>query len=263
MVSLANAIAPDAIPAEVRIRVLEEELGTEGVDFFGQGLTEQLFDTPGAVARIWRSKAGRRSMTVSAEASRDPNGRPLAFHWQLLQGDPERVTIEPLGDGARARITLDWHDPFPISEEVPLTTARVDIGVFADNGAHDSAPAILSWYFPPEEKRTYELGPGGAPRIAAIDHADPSRARTYADPMLLPRADWRDEFAWGSDGRLLGWTRHRAGRSDAFTAEGQRILARDAEGRPGRTEAVAHVLGRDARGGLVVEEISEPGGAAP
>ena len=57
MVSLANAIEPDAIPAEVRLAVLEEDLGTEGVDYFGEGLSEQLFDTPGAIARIWRSKA--------------------------------------------------------------------------------------------------------------------------------------------------------------------------------------------------------------
>jgi hypothetical protein len=259
MVSLANSIAPDAIPAEVRLRVLEEDLGTEGVDFFGQGLTEQLFDTPGAVARIWRSRAGRRTMLVSAQASRDPNGRPLAFEWHLLQGDPERVTIEPLEGGARARITLDWHDPFPISEAVPLTTARVDIGVFAHNGAHDSAPAILSWYFPPQEKRTYVPGPDGAPRIVAIDHADPERAKGYADPMLLPRAGWRDAYTWGADGALLGWTRHRDGRSEDFTADGRRILTRDAEGHPERTEAVAHVLDRDRRGRLVVEERSAPG----
>jgi hypothetical protein len=61
MVSLAQSIEPGAIPAEARIAVIEEETGTEGVDHFGQGLGEALFDTPSAVARIWRSKAGRRS----------------------------------------------------------------------------------------------------------------------------------------------------------------------------------------------------------
>ena len=58
----------------------------------------------------------------------------------LLQGDPSKVTIEPLDDGRRARVTLDWHDPFRISEENDQITARVDIGVFANNGVHDSAP---------------------------------------------------------------------------------------------------------------------------
>ena len=181
MVSLANSIAPEAIPAEVRLAVLEEELGREGVDYFGAGLSEQLFDTPGAVARIWRSKAWRRSMVVSAEGSRDPNGRPLAFHWRLLQGDPARVTLEPLDGGVKARITLNWHDPFPISEDNPVTTSRVDIGVFTSNGAHDSAPAILSWVFP-LERRSYAPGPDGTMRIAVIDYAAPG----YADPMLFP-----------------------------------------------------------------------------
>ena len=146
-------------------------------------------------------------MTVSAAETRDPNGRPLEFHWRLLQGDPEKVTIEPSADGTSATITLGWHDPFVISEDNPVTTSRVDIGVFASNGVHDSAPAILSWYFPPTEKRRTETGPDGAPRIAAIDHTNPGRA--YADPILVPRADWRDDFAYDAGGTLLGWTRVR------------------------------------------------------
>jgi len=255
MVSLANSIEPGAIPAEVRLTVLEEDLGQEGVDYFGAGLTEQLFDTPGAVARIWRSKAYRRSMLVSAEASRDPNGRKLTFHWRLLQGDPGHVTIEPLGDGARARITLDWHEPFRISEDNPLVSSRVDIGVFANNGAHDSAPAMLSWYFPPGETRSYEPGQDGAMRIAAIDYADPAKKSTYADPMLIPRADWRDTYAYGPDGTPAGWTRHRAGRDEDFTADGRRILEPGPAGGAPRTAAVAYALDRDPAGRLEVREV--------
>ena len=163
MVSLAQSIAPDAIPPEVRIAVTAEDLGTEGIDYFGEGLSEQLFDTPGAIARIWRSKAARRTMTVSATQTRDPNGRPLEFHWRLLQGDPEKVAIEPSADGTSATITLDWHDPFVISEDNPVTTSRVDIGVFASNGVHDSAPAIVSWYFPPTEARRIRERPRRRP----------------------------------------------------------------------------------------------------
>ena len=217
MVSLANSIEPDAIPAEVRLAVVEEDLGTEGIDYFGQGLTEQLFDTPGAVARIWRSKAYRRSMVVSAEASRDPNGRKLAFHWQLLQGDPAHVTIEPLGDGSRALITLDWHEPFRISEDNPVMSSRVDIGVFADNGVHDSAPAMLSWYFPPNKSRTYAPGPDGAMRIASIDYADPAKA-----PLCRPDADPPRRLA-----RQLRLRRRRgAGRLDPPPRRPQRGLHR-------------------------------------
>ena len=244
MVSLANSIEPEAIPPQVRVRVLSEDLGTEGVDFFGQGLSEQLFDTPAAIARVWRSRAGRRTMLVTAEDTRDPNGRPLSFEWHLLQGDPAKVKIEPLGP--RARITLDWHDPFRISEDNPVTSSRIDIGVFANNGAHDSAPAMLSWYCPPES-RTYAPGPDG-PRILAIDYAD---RKGYADPMLFARADWRDEFAY-ADGRLTGWTRRRPGRPDEeFTADGARILTRD----PLRTEPVIHALRRTGDT-LVIDELS-------
>ncbi len=249
MVSLAQSIAADAIPAEARLRVVEEDLGTEGVDFFGQGLSEVFFDTPSAVARVWRSRTGRRSMLLSAEDSRDANGRDLAFDWRLLQGDLEKVTIEPLEGGRQARVTLDWHDPFPISEENPRVTARIDIGLFASNGVHDSAPAILSWYFPPHEARRYVPGPDGAPRLAELDHA--ARPDTYADPMLLPRAAWRDDFHYDEAGTLTGWTRSRpGGPTDNYTAEGRRLLA------PGRTEAVVYPLARAASGTLEVTETS-------
>ena len=211
MASLANAIKADAIPPQVRLAVLEEDLGTPGVDYFGDGLSEQLFDTPAAIARVWRSRAGRRSILVSAADTADPNGRALSFEWRLLQGDPDKVRIEPMDDGATARIILDWHDPFPISDDDPTVTARIDIGVFANNGVHDSAPAMLSWYCPPTEARTYAAGPDGAPRPLAIDHADPGRAEAYADPLLVPAADWRDAFATDETGRVTGWTRTRAG----------------------------------------------------
>ena len=165
------------------------------------------------------------------------------------------MTIEPLDGGRRARITLDWQDPRPISDKNPLISSRVDIGVFADNGVHDSAPAILSWYFPPEELRRYATGPDGAPRIESIDYASPERAGTYVDPMLLPRAAWRDDYAYAADGTPLGWTRTRAGGgTDGYTPSGDRILLRTADGTPRRAAAVAYPLRRTADGTLVVEE---------
>ena len=89
MVSLANSIKADAIPPRVRIQVTAEDLGTEGRDYFGEGLSEQLFDTPSAPSPASGARsAARRTMQVSAAATRDPNGRPLGFEWRLLQGDP-------------------------------------------------------------------------------------------------------------------------------------------------------------------------------
>ena len=212
MVSLANSIPPDAIPAEVRIRV-SEDLGTEGVDFFGQGLTEQLFDTPAAVARIWRSKAGRRSMVVSAEDSRDPNGRPLELPLAPAAGRPRAGPDR----AARRRRPRPHHPrlarPLPDLRGDPARSpSRVDIGVFASNGVHDSAPAILSWYFPPDETRSYETGPDGAPRIAAIDHADRPTPALRRPDALPPRRLAR-RLRLGRRRQPAGWTRPREGRA--------------------------------------------------
>ena len=256
MVSLAQSIKPGDIPPRVRIKVTEEELGTEGRDFFGQGLSEQLFDTPSAVARVWRAARGRRTMVVSAAETVDPNGRKLGFAWQLLQGDPERVKIEPSGDGTSATITLDWQEPFRISDDNPLTSARVDIGVFANNGVHDSAPAILSWYFPPEEARSYAPGPDGAPRIESIDYT--ARPAAYVDPMLIPRANWRDDYHYAPDGTLTGWTRIRRDRQDEYDAAGERILVPASGDSPATVEAVTYPLTRLPDGGLGIEETSAP-----
>ncbi|MCB1312565.1 MAG: hypothetical protein KDK29_12110, partial [Sedimentitalea sp.] len=53
-------------------------------------------------------------------------------------------------------------------------SARIDIGVFANNGVHDSAPAFLSVLLPAHEIRQYEpAGAGGAPALLEIDRAVP------------------------------------------------------------------------------------------
>ena len=66
------------------------------------------------------SKAGRRSILVSAAETRDPNGRALAFDWRLLAGRPgEGPRSSRSATASTARITLDWHDPFPVSEDDP------------------------------------------------------------------------------------------------------------------------------------------------
>ncbi len=256
MVSLANSIKPGDIPPQARIRVTAEDLGAEGIDYFGEGLSEQLFDTPAAVARVWRSKAWRREIALSAQETRDPNGRPLTFEWRLLQGDPAHVRITPSEDGRAATVSLDWQEPFAISRDNPIRSSRVDIGLFASNGVHDSAPAILSVYFPPEEARRYEPGPDGTPRIASIDYA--ARPGVHADPMLIPRADWRDDYHYDAAGALTGWTRTRGDRREDFTPDGARLLAPATRDAPARTEAVAYPLARRPDGGLALEEISAP-----
>jgi hypothetical protein len=258
MVSLANSITEETIPPQVRIRVTAEDLGTEGLDYFGTGLSEQLFDTPAAIARIWRSRAFTREITLDAGETTDPNGRPLTFAWRLIAGDPDKVRITPSEDGRSATVSLDWHEPFPISKDNPIPTHRVDIGVFANNGAHDSAPAILSVYFPPEEARVYETGPDGAERIASIDYQGHPAA--YADPMLLPRADWRDDYHYAADGAPRGWTRRRSGgAAEEFDARGFRIPP----GGAGAPERVSYPLSLDAEGALLLGESPAPFATEP
>ncbi|MGI3212177.1 hypothetical protein ACROSR_13795 [Roseovarius tibetensis] len=209
MVGLANALTPETVPPMVRLAVLSETRSTEGIDYFGEGLDEWLFDTPAAIARIWRGHVARRSMVVSVEATRDMQGRAPDFAWRVLRGDPARTRVEPLGArGARARITLDWQEPRPVPGRPDIRSDRVDIGVFARIGDHDSMPGLISILLPQHETRRYGTGPDGEPRIESRDFrlAD----GVYADPVLFPRADWRDIYRYDPEGRLTGWRREGA-----------------------------------------------------
>ena len=222
MVQLANALTPETVPPMVRLAVLSEEDAVEGIDYFGEGLSERLFDTPAAIARIWRSHAYRRSMTVSAEATRDPNGRAPTFIWQVLRGDRVRTRIEPLDNrGLRARITVDWQLPRPVPGRPEIRSNRVDIGVFAQSGAQDSAPGLISILLPQHETRRYGPGPDGAMRIESIDRRVPPDG--YADPVLFAQADWHDDYSYDAAGALLGWERQGPVGRMRFDAKGRKI----------------------------------------
>lgn len=224
MVQLANALRPGDVPPMVRLSVLSEDRATEGIDYFGEGLSERLFDTPAAIARLWRSHAYRRSMVVSAEATRAPNGRALRFAWHLLRGDPARTRIEPLDDqGRRARITIDWQLPRPVPGRPDILTNRIDIGVFAHNGAYDSTPGFLSVFLPQHETRRYAPGPDGEMRIESLDRRVPPEG--YADPVLFPAADWRDDYRYDAAGRFQGWERQGPEGHARFDAAGRKISA--------------------------------------
>ncbi len=222
MVGLANSIKPDEIPPMVQLKVLEESAAREGVDYFGEGLSEALFDTPSAIARVWRSKAGQRSMIVTTADTVDPNGRDLTFDWALLRGDPARVRITPLTpDGRYAQIDMVWQDPMPAPGSPDTMSSRIDIGVFANNGIHDSAPAFISVLLPHHETRTYEADPNGRPRAATINrHTQSGR---YADPLIFPPTPWSDSYEYAADGSLTGWTRERKGGSARYTSTGARV----------------------------------------
>ena len=200
MVAAAAALAPEAVPPAVRLAVLAEDRYDPPALADGRrGPGEALHDGPHALARVWRSERGRRSMTVSAAATLAPDGRPLAFDWVLLGGDPRLVRIEPLdGRGSRARIVADWQAPRPGPGGGPLSP-RIEIGVFArDAGGAggtaagtalaDGMPGLVSILVPAHERRRYDPPPGGAaePVLREIDRRAPEGF--YADPALWPEA---------------------------------------------------------------------------
>lgn len=228
-VALAQALTPETVPPVALIEVLSDAFGTSaGL----AGMSERLFDTPGAVARVWRGWEWEKEMVLSAATvptsggtgggADGGTGGGVAFDWVVLRGDPDRVRITPLeADGSRARIAVAWHAPRPISPRTGRTSARVDIGVFArragTRGLAESAsprgqmqahmhgpPAMLSISFPAHQSRVYAEAPGGGRRLMEIDYR---AAGEGADPLLHWQAPWRDVFVY--EGRTLrGWERH-------------------------------------------------------
>jgi hypothetical protein len=156
MVEMAHDITLKAIPPLALIRVIDQDLPKEGLDYFEPGKTEVLADTPAVIARIFRGKAYWRKMVVSAKSSVDVNHRPLAFHWALLRGDPAKVCIHRLNaEGSMAEIRVAYQRRQPIAKAASLESNRVDIGVFVNNGVYFSPPAFVTFYTLDSESRTY------------------------------------------------------------------------------------------------------------
>lgn len=231
-VALAASLKPGTIPPVPVLRVLAEDFRPRaGL----AGLDERLFTTPGAVARLWRGAAGQREMRLSAAGTVDPAGRALRFHWVLLRGDPDRVTIVPEdAAGSQVRIRVGWQPPrrapagFGVTGEGPMS-GRIDIGLFAEvEGAESdlSAPAFVSVMLPPEA-RSYEMGPDGKARPAVFDYDSVLRGAPY-DPVLFWWAPWRDRFMYDSAGRFTGWLREATRPTKASVLAAGRY---DAQGR--------------------------------
>ncbi len=238
MVKMAQAMGLDALPPLARLRVVEEDQAVPGRDYFDAGQGERLFDTPGAIARVVRTVRYRRRMVVSAEPSRDLNGRPLSYHWSVLRGDAERIEIKPLNEaGSVVELQIPYHARAPIAPGSALESNRVDIGAFVHNGAYFSAPAFVTFFYLDNEKREYdEQG-----RIRVVDYDDPEASKNYVDPRIDVRKQWRDEYHYDSGGEPAGWTRIRGAAEERFTASGLQISATDASGRPLEARRVRYV----------------------
>ncbi len=228
MKAMAAAFEYGDAPPVVRLEVEDEDTAVPGIDYFEVVQAERLFDTVSAIARVARASRREHRLVVSAAKTRDPNGRPLTFQWRLLRGDETRVEIRMLNvEGTRAELRVRWHERgIRAGDEIPGT--RVDIGIFAHNGVHYSAPAFVTWYFPANEKRAYdEVG-----RISSIEYLVPSAPESYVDPAVVTPADWKDVYEYAPNGELLGWYRTRGEEVEFFGRDGALVLERDALGRP-------------------------------
>lgn len=157
LVEAAHSITLDTIPPVVQLQVLEEDQPKPGRDFFDIIPTEKLADTPCVIARVWRGKEQKRRLVVSAQKTLDLNKKPLRFTWTVLRGDEKRIQITPKNDEQSVvEIIVSYHERRPSAPGLAMESNRVDIGVFAHNGHHYSAPGFVTFFSLDSEARTYD-----------------------------------------------------------------------------------------------------------
>ena len=255
MVQLARDMTIDKLPAMARIQVIEEDLGVPGRDYFHPHAAEKLFDTPAAIARVFRTTAFTRRMIVDASTSAELSGRSLRFRWSVLQGDPEKVQIRLLdAKGTRAEIIFQWHPRTAIRGLSGMETNRVDIGVFADNGQTLSLPAFVSSFTLANEGRTYIDG-----RIQTIDYGSPGISDRYVDPMIDIPKRWRDEYRYSADIKPRGWVRTMPdAEPQEFAADGRLVVKKDDAGNPTEFRTIKYEAELNEKHVPVLKAIVDP-----
>ncbi|MEO1979459.1 MAG: hypothetical protein ABGZ24_02965 [Fuerstiella sp.] len=229
MVKMAHDLRPESLPPVAILEVIEEDQFQVGTDYFEAGPREKLFTTPAAIARVCRSVQQTYHMTVSAQKSFDLNQQPLNWRWVVLQGDPALVDMQPQDEKSSVvSISVKHHERQPIRPDSKMESSRVDIGVFANNGTHFSAPAIISFWWPTNDTRQYS--PDG--RILAVEYRTQADGGAYADPMLVTGRNWTDRYQYDGSNRLIGWDRVRGERTEHFSRHGYLVTGTDSLGRP-------------------------------
>ena len=121
-------------------------------------------------------KAGRRC-DARLRRGQPRRERPArsSFHWRLLQGDPAKVTIEPLDGGAPRPHHPRLARPLPDLRGEPDHRPPASTSASSPTTARTTAPRRSSaGPSRPTRPAATRPGPDGAPRIAAIDYADPA-----------------------------------------------------------------------------------------
>jgi hypothetical protein len=247
LVAHAHNLTTNDLPPVVSLAVLRESQAAPERDFFDAVKTERLYDTPFAIARVFRGAARTRTLEVAAHCKR----RDARIHWVVLHGDPAKVAFSPCPTNPAAiSVTVAHHPPYstPVGGGKSIPTSRVDIGVIAEAGSVFSMPSIISFYMLGNELRVYR--PDG--RIASIDYTRGSGR--YVDPLLSYTRNWKDVYRYDAGGELTGWTRRRGLDEEAFTAYGHKVVATDALGRATKAHVVRyvprHVKADDGSAGL-------------
>jgi hypothetical protein len=234
LVRMAHALTTNDLPPLVVLSVQSETKTVPDRDYFDILRSEQLFDSPLSVARIFRGAARTRTLEIRAQC-----GRPDAkLHWVVLQGDPAKVRFDPCEtNSALMKLTVAYHTPFPtpIGNGKSIMTARVDIGVIAETAAGFSVPSVVSFFFLSNERRVY----ADDGRILSIDYTRPQGG--YMDPLMSYTRNWKDTYRYDAKNNLTGWVRTRGLQEERFTAFGHRVTATDALGRATRAHVVRYL----------------------
>ena len=159
MVQAAQSMRETDIPPVAMIDVLEETSFDPGAHYFEPAAPHpyRLSTTPFSVARLFRGHQSHYECILSTAKSGDPLKRPITIKTVVLQGDPALIEIRQQPDRPILRLKIRWHHPRSTASTLsPIRSHRVDIGIFADNGSHLSAPAILSLYMLPNERRFFD-----------------------------------------------------------------------------------------------------------
>jgi len=246
MVRRAHELKPDSLPPFAHFKVIKEDMPVPGRDFFDFRPHQRLFDTPCASARVYKSTANSLRFTLDAGASRDLNGKPLSYRWEVLRGDTERILIkEKDATGGLVEVAIPWHERRPVLPGSKMESNRVDVGLFVSNGEHWSAPAFFSVYFPDNQKRIYDADG----QILSIDYS----LDNYVDPFLDTPRKWVDKYKYDQNGSCAGWTRFHKGEKQGqeFTAQGLLVVDKGEGGSKRETKPVRYVA-RKVKGGRIV-----------